>query len=56
MEFDDIRTYNFRPDLSNGLTGNEMITVLHPGKMMHGRCCYYDQIVVIHLLYKQKQF
>lgn len=32
IEYDDIRTYIFRPDLSNGLTGDEIVTVLHPGK------------------------
>lgn len=32
MEYDDIRTYIFRPDLSKNLTGNEIITTIHPGK------------------------
>lgn len=32
MEYDDFRTYTFRPDLSKHLTGNEIITTIHPGK------------------------
>lgn len=35
MEYDDIRTYIFRPDLSNGLTGNEIVTTIHPGKSVN---------------------
>lgn len=35
MEYDDIRTYTFRPDLSKNLTGNEIITTIHPGKSAH---------------------
>lgn len=31
MEFDIWKRYVFRPDLSNGLTGDEVITTLHPG-------------------------
>lgn len=31
MEFDIWKRYVFRPELSNGLTGNENITILHPG-------------------------
>lgn len=31
IEYDDIRTYIFRPDLSKGLTGNEIVTTIHPG-------------------------
>lgn len=31
MEYDDIRTYIFRPDLSESLTGDEIITTIHPG-------------------------
>lgn len=31
MEFDLVKRYAFRPDLSEGLTGDEMITTLHPG-------------------------
>lgn len=33
IEYDDIRTYTFRPDLSKNLTGNEIITTIHPGKL-----------------------
>lgn len=32
IEYDDIRTYIFRPDLSNNLTGDEIVTTIHPGK------------------------
>lgn len=32
MEYDDIRTYIFRPDLSNNLTGDEIVTIVNPGK------------------------
>lgn len=31
MEFDYMKKYVFRPDLSNNLTGEEVITTLHPG-------------------------
>lgn len=31
MEFDIWKRYVFRPDLSNGLTGQENVTILHPG-------------------------
>lgn len=26
------KTWIFKPELSNGLTGDEIITILHPGK------------------------
>lgn len=32
MQFTLWRKYIFQPDLSNGLTGNEEVTTLHPGK------------------------
>lgn len=32
MQFTLWRKYIFQPDLSNGLTGNEEVTILHPGK------------------------
>lgn len=32
MEFDIWKRYEFRPELSHGLTGNENVTILHPGK------------------------
>lgn len=32
LEFKMTRTYHFRPDLSNGLTGYETVTTLNPGK------------------------
>lgn len=35
MEYDDIRTYIFRPDLSKNLTGNEIVTTIHPGKSVN---------------------
>lgn len=31
MEFDTWKKYVFRADLSNGLTGDEVVTILHPG-------------------------
>lgn len=32
MTFTLMKKYVFRPDLSNSLTGDEIITTLHPGK------------------------
>lgn len=32
MSFNNMRKYIFRPDLSNNLTGNEIVTTMHPGK------------------------
>lgn len=31
MAFNMWKRYVFRPDLSNGLTGHELVTTLHPG-------------------------
>lgn len=31
MEFILMKKYVFRPDLSNNLTGDEIVTTLHPG-------------------------
>lgn len=31
MTFTTMKKYTFRPDLSNGLTGEEIVTTLHPG-------------------------
>lgn len=33
MEFDMWKKYVFRANLSEGLTGNEVVTVLHPGSI-----------------------
>lgn len=35
MEFSIWKRYVFRPDLSNGLTGDEIVTILHPGDYNH---------------------
>lgn len=35
MEFDIWKRYEFRPELSDGLTGNENVTILHPGKLYY---------------------
>lgn len=34
MEFDYVKKYVFRPDLSNNLTGDEIITTIHPGEQI----------------------
>lgn len=39
-------TFIFRPDLSNGLTGNEIITTVHPLLMVSILCLSYQYILV----------
>lgn len=44
MSFDIMKKYVFRPDLSNNLTGQEVVTTLHPGnthnyKINHTEIC-----------------
>lgn len=31
MEFDIWKRYEFRPELSDGLTGDEIVSTIHPG-------------------------
>lgn len=33
MAFNNMKKYIFRPDLSNNLTGDEIVTTLHPGNL-----------------------
>lgn len=35
MEFDIWKRYEFRPELSDGLTGDEIVTTIHPGNHYH---------------------
>lgn len=46
MEFDVWRKYIFRSDLSNGLTGDEIVTTLHPGINRSFEKINYTQICI----------
>lgn len=47
MEFDYMKKYVFRPDLSNNLTGEEVITTLHPGLFKEKKSIHQQKSIML---------